>query len=112
MTKREQYDELKKAGVKLRHINTLKPDEVAELYERHFGRNEPVGKTEHFTPAAGQTAEKQHQVTPARRQIPTLFFDHGGWCEKLRRSYVSGYYKPTSWDEYDALVGQSKAEQR
>lgn len=108
MTKREKYDAMKKDGAKLRAFNTLRAEEVDQLYRERFGENQVIEKEEKpaeqpeirdFRPAV--TAPVQ---TVVAKKIPPLYFDHGGWCNELGRSFFKGYYRPASWKEYQYLL--------
>ncbi len=117
MTKREKYDAMKKDGAKLRAFNTLRTEEVDELYRERFGENQViVQENKVATPPAVRnfrTAQKedgrgvvleQNHGNGETKKIPPLYFDHGGWCNELGRSFFKGYYRPASWKEYQYLL--------
>jgi hypothetical protein len=94
MTKKEQYEELRRAGVELKAINRLSSEEVAAIYREFFG--DPAATNE-------PPAKKPEPEPEPARPIPALYFDHSGWCEELQDSYFQGHYQPASWNEYKHL---------
>ena len=100
MSKRELYDALLAAGVKLPEYRRITQAELEKAYDALV-----VTEAEN-TAQADKAAEK----VPEERQgvPPALFFATAGWCEELKRSYFMGYYWPQSWAEYDALRPYAK----
>ena len=95
MTKEEKkrmYRELVEAGVKMpKACQFTTNDYVAEMHARHFP---PKDAAE--TPQ--RDAEEKPQVQEER--LPMLYFETGGWCDGLGRSYSRGMYKPQDRFEY------------
>ena len=113
--KQEIYDELKAAGVKvpayskatLEGLRKLK-DAQKRMQTTETGADVVLGGEMTGTPSAPEksaSAVIQEKNTP-----PVLFFDGGGWCEELRKSYFAGRYEPKSWDEYEALKKYARRE--
>lgn len=118
MTKKEIYDDLKAAGVKLKAVNTMKLDVLTELYRETFGK-EPGADDAGSTVETGDEAEKGNEnADPGKDDagsagsdpapIPILHFRSSGWCEALKRSYFKGKYCPKTRQEYETLKPYAK----
>lgn len=101
MTKRELYDALLAAGVKLPEYRRITQQALEEKYAACMAKGQRAQTVQVVNAAQQQAAEP---VEEGPQGTPTaLFFDHAGWCDALGRSYFMGYYWPQSWAEYEAL---------
>ena len=132
MTKQEIYNVLVDDGVKLPPVSKCKKEELVARFRELYGTSpdgedetpETPEKTpedagpeqdagEEQNPAQNAPGEPQDEEKPQDEepqpqkqrdgQPPMLHFSASGWCEALRRSYFVGWFKPVTWDEYDAL---------
>jgi hypothetical protein len=106
MEKIEIYDVLKEDGARLKPANFYTQEQLEELYVERFNAN-PDGD-ENSTPEDPQAT--QEQLEELDGTIHTLFFENGGWCEELQKSFAPGYYRPATTDEYIALKKYSLRE--
>ncbi|MDD4817304.1 MAG: hypothetical protein PHI85_04980 [Victivallaceae bacterium] len=100
MTKQEIYDELKSDGAKLKAINFVSEETLADIYFDRFGRKpEDMDDTavKNCSDSSGDNA------LVCEEKIRTLKFSESGWCPELGRSYFAGIYRPKTIDEYFIL---------
>lgn len=101
MTKRELYDALRAAGVKLPDYRRITQLALEEQYARLQATAAASNEQAQPVIVQQQPCAAEQQSTPANP--PALFFEHAGWCEELGTSYYMGWYQPTCWREYNAL---------
>lgn len=98
MEKIEIYDVLKEDGARLKPVNFYTQEQLEELYVERFNAN----------PADNQG--DQEQLEELSGTIHTLFFENGGWCAELQKSFAPGYFRPATMEEYNALKKYSTRE--
>lgn len=132
MTKQEIYNVLIDDGVKLPPVSKCKKEDLVARFRELYGTS-PDGEDEtpetpektpeepepaqedvkdaddaQNAPETPETEQQEEQEDPQPQkqrdgQPPMLHFSASGWCDALRRSYFVGWFKPVTWEEYDAL---------
>ncbi len=133
MTKQEIYSTLADDGEKLPPISKITKQELEDRFRTLYGTS-PDGEDEtpetpektpeepepaqedakdaddaQNAPETPETEQQEEQEDPEPQkqrdgQPPMLHFSSAGWCNALRRSYFVGWFKPVTWEEYDALL--------
>ena len=95
MTKKELYEALQAAGVKLPEYRRINTAALQDLYRTYIGK---------LPEAEPEEQPEPEPAKPERPDVPpVLIFDHAGWCEALGRRYFIGHFQPMTWEEYEAL---------